>query len=429
MSSEERLHGLDAVRGFALLLGIVLHASMSFFLPIPAMDVSQSAALGTMTYVIHTFRMPVFYLLAGFFGHMVFHRKGTRAFVADRAKRIGIPMLVGWVVLVPPTIAITLWGLTRTFGSEALAAAAPPDFALPLAHLWFLYYLCIFYVLALAVRGTFDVAVDRSQRIRGGVDRIVRGLLPTHFAPVLLAAPLAVYLYFDGTWIFSGGIPTPDTGLTPQAPAMIGFGTAFVLGWLLHRQADLVRGWERRWPTYVGAGVVLTASCLWVTGSVPSGASVLTPGPELFVVPGPRWMRLAYTAAFTTSIWCWTFGVIGGGLRFFAEASAVRRYVADSSYWLYLVHLPVVFFLQVVFAQVPWHWSVKYPLILAIASTGLFASYHYLVRSTFIGALLNGRKYGRAPLTVLLSAKPKIAVTKEPAAIGTESARANVIAP
>ena len=36
MSNQERLHALDAVRAFALLSGIVLHATMSFFLPIPA---------------------------------------------------------------------------------------------------------------------------------------------------------------------------------------------------------------------------------------------------------------------------------------------------------------------------------------------------------------------------------------------------------
>jgi hypothetical protein len=42
------------------------------------------------------------------------------------------------------------------------------------------------------------------------------------------------------------------------------------------------------------------------------------------------------------------------------------------------------------------HWSIKYALILAIACALLLASYHYLVRSTFLGKFLNGRKYPRA---------------------------------
>ena len=45
--------------------------------------------------------------------------------------------------------------------------------------------------------------------------------------------------------------------------------------------------------------------------------------------------------------------------------------------------------------KVPLHWAIKFPLILAITLAVLLVSYHYLVRPTFIGALLNGRKYPR----------------------------------
>jgi hypothetical protein len=41
----------------------------------------------------------------------------------------------------------------------------------------------------------------------------------------------------------------------------------------------------------------------------------------------------------------------------------------------------------------PWSWGVKYPLILAVAFPVLFLSYHWCVRSTFVGAQLNGRRY------------------------------------
>ena len=44
----------------------------------------------------------------------------------------------------------------------------------------------------------------------------------------------------------------------------------------------------------------------------------------------------------------------------------------------------------------PLHWAIKFPLILAITLTVLLASYHYLVRPTLIGEILNGRKYPRA---------------------------------
>ena len=62
--AAERLHALDAVRGFALLLGIVLHATVSF-VPTPTriwfiQDTHQSMALGLLFYAIHVFRMTTF---------------------------------------------------------------------------------------------------------------------------------------------------------------------------------------------------------------------------------------------------------------------------------------------------------------------------------------------------------------------------------
>jgi ABC-type multidrug transport system ATPase subunit len=71
------------------------------------------------------------------------------------------------------------------------------------------------------------------------------------------------------------------------------------------------------------------------------------------------------------------------------------RYVADASYWIYLLHLPVVVVLQILVGHLPLHWTVKIPGILAASLLVLFASYHYLVRATFIGQVLNGRRYPR----------------------------------
>jgi len=38
---------------------------------------------------------------------MSLHKKGLRAFVADRLKRIGIPLLVGWPILFGAIVAVT----------------------------------------------------------------------------------------------------------------------------------------------------------------------------------------------------------------------------------------------------------------------------------------------------------------------------------
>ena len=60
--------------------------------------------------------------------------------------------------------------------------------------------------------------------------------------------------------------------------------------------------------------------------------------------------------------------------------------------WIYIAHLPVVFLLQAALITLPWHWSVKFMVIMAVALPVLFASYHVTVRRTMIGKVLNGRR-------------------------------------
>src|SRR5450432_2344993 len=108
--APERLHALDAVRGFALLLGIVFHATISF-VPAPAKiwivgDSHRSTTLAVTFFTIHVFRMTTFFLIAGFFAHMSFHRRGTKAFIGDRLKRIALPLLAGWPLVFAAILAV-----------------------------------------------------------------------------------------------------------------------------------------------------------------------------------------------------------------------------------------------------------------------------------------------------------------------------------
>ena len=64
------------------------------------------------------------------------------------------------------------------------------------------------------------------------------------------------------------------------------------------------------------------------------------------------------------------------------------RYIADASYWLYLI----VMALQVMVSRFDWPWPAKFAAILAIGFPVMFASYQFLVRYSFIGAMLNGRR-------------------------------------
>ena len=65
------------------------------------------------------------------------------------------------------------------------------------------------------------------------------------------------------------------------------------------------------------------------------------------------------------------------------------------SYWMYLMHMPVVMLFQMALAPLAWTAAVKVPIVVMLAFPALVLSYDLLVRATWIGALLNGRVYAR----------------------------------
>jgi peptidoglycan/LPS O-acetylase OafA/YrhL len=106
------------------------------------------------------------------------------------------------------------------------------------------------------------------------------------------------------------------------------------------------------------------------------------------------------------------FGFLGFFNYACSQTSVVFRYLADSSYWLYIVHLPLQFQLQLWIAQLQIPWLPKVALYIAYPTILGLLSYHFLVRSTFLGWLLNGRRY---PL-VLWRPRPAVEAVPPPSA-------------
>ncbi|MFC2686084.1 MAG: acyltransferase, partial [Arachnia propionica] len=71
------------------------------------------------------------------------------------------------------------------------------------------------------------------------------------------------------------------------------------------------------------------------------------------------------------------------------------RYLADASYWMYLVHLPLLVLFEIPLADLGWPILVKLLLTWAVTTAVLLITYELLVRHTWLGAWLNGRRYPR----------------------------------
>ena len=98
-----RRHDLDALRAGAMLLGIVYHLALSFAEGFPWLiqDSRQGQGYTLFQYASHGFRMPLFFVLSGFFTAMLWRKRGLKALLKHRFRRIFLPMLLGVVTIIP----------------------------------------------------------------------------------------------------------------------------------------------------------------------------------------------------------------------------------------------------------------------------------------------------------------------------------------
>ncbi|MGV8929442.1 MAG: acyltransferase family protein [Brevundimonas sp.] len=384
--TPERLHGLDALRGTALLLGVVLHASMSYF-PVTIWivpDTDNSPVASALFFAIHLFRMTSFFLIAGLFAHLMLHRRGTLGFIKDRMIRIAGPLFALWVPIFAAFVAVLLWmAAIRNGGAIPTDGPPPPAMTLgnfPLTHLWFLWLLLILYAAMMILRAPFAL-LDRGGGWGRFVDRIT-GALIGPWTPALMAMPLAVAFWLAPDWIPFFGIPTPDTGLVPNPVALTAFGSAFGLGVLLDRRRDLLVRIERLWPVFTVVALAVGAGALVLAGG---------PVPQLAPVTDPD-LKAPLAAVMALAIYASTFAVLALSLRFASGHSVVRRYLADASYWIYLVHLPLVMVGQVLVVNAVLPWFVKFGLVIGGTMAVSLLTYELLVRHSFMGRWLNGRR-------------------------------------
>jgi len=173
-------------------------------------------------------------------------------------------------------------------------------------------------------------------------------------------------------------------------PVLAIYGGGFLLGWLLGRQRDLIAPFTRlsmhRW----------ILSVIGIAAIQYSGRFQMD-----FGHPYYHALHAAYVLGYALTMWSLVLLTIGAFRKFCTRPRPWIRYLADSSYWLYLVHLPIVVWLQVAVAEIPVNWSPKLAFI-SIATIALaLLTYDLVVRSTWIGAILNGRRRDRAMSSIV----------------------------
>jgi hypothetical protein len=260
--SGVRYHGFDALRAWAMSMGIVLHAAwimMPGEVGAPMTDVSASPVTEFIVLAIHTFRMQLFFVVAGLFACLLLRKRGLGKLALNRVQRIVLPLVAFWLILCPIMIwqynagglasgAIqseqSAWQLTRRYFANINADNVM------LLHLWFIYYLCWVYVLVFAARGVASL-VDPKRKIRDSISARFGDGLASPWSVLILAAVFALLMIpMKGSW----GVDIGLAGLIPKWPGLLTYVGYFVVGWLIFRNIDrlnlFIRGWQ--WKLAVG---------------------------------------------------------------------------------------------------------------------------------------------------------------------------------
>ena len=381
----QRLHAMDGLRAAMMLLGLVLHAAISYGAvnygaAWPYQDLSTNPLLDAIVFYIHLFRMPVFYVMAGFFAAMLYERRGAAGFARHRAVRILVPFVVGWIVLYPlistgflfanVAKAATLGGGLKLVIGMLITGAVYSDST---AHLWFLYYLLIFYLVAL-------VAVPALHRLpeawRAGALNLFARLMRSRWRALVFAVPTALTLCLS-RW---GAIDT-STSFVPDFRGLLAYLVFFVFGWLLFLRRALLPTMTRHAWTQVLLATVIVPVNMYAVGRLYGSPQRDTAMFALIVVTG----------ALIT--WLFIFGITGLFLRYLDRKIPLVRYFVDASYWLYLIHLPFTIWVPGLLSHQDWPALLKALAVLVLSAPIWLASYHFLVRGTWIGVVLNGRRY------------------------------------
>jgi len=386
MNTPQRLHSLDNLRASMMWLGIVLHVSVAHLSgesPLPWRDNATSPVADLLFPFIHAFRMPVFFVLAGFFVALLVQRRGLGGMLVHRFKRIALPFLLFWPpLLLLSVVAMMLFVHRMADGSLGLdPALMPPPAGRPMfntMHLWFLYLLW-WLALATALLGWLGRSLPAAWRA-AALQGAVR-LGGSWWGPLLLSLPLVL----AGAH-YPHGIVAPLGSLLPPPAEWLHNGMFYAFGFCLYMAREtLLPLYTRHWARYLLAGLpfFLATGALVEAGRSPAGL----PHEAL-------WVAFSYNLC----AWLWSFGLIGLFLRHLPQRQPLLAYLADSAYWVYLVHMPLVIGFGALLYGGPLGALTKMLINIAMTTLVCLLSYHWAVRKRWLGRLLNGPRQA-APAT------------------------------
>lgn len=377
---QPRFHYIDNLRSLALLLGIVFHVALAYgpyFSNIWFVaDPNSHVGFNYFALWSHLFRMPLFFLIAGFCAALLIDKRGSKAFISNRLKRVLLPFMVFLPITFALIFHVMTWG-------EKIVHPLPPIFNLfkvvqdpPIStmHLWFLWNLTQLCLL-IWLLSLYKQAYHKVLSI------VVR--------PLFLGIALPIIIFVA---MFNLMVPFPAADkLYPELWSYGLYGSMFLVGAGFYHHHELLRSYFKRINVLLLLAIASTLVYLAVMPAPLTFEQVVEAANAGGVVKLES-INIVALASQTIAIVTWTGVALLAGFKWLNQRNEFSIYMSNASYWLYLIHVPLLMYIQLPMININLPASIK--LIISVSITVIVgvASYHLLVRNTLIGVFLNGKR-------------------------------------
>ena len=311
----------------------------------PVVDAVRFLPLDILVSWNDLFFMALMFFVSGLFVAPSIARKGEGRFLADRAKRLGVPFAVFSVVL-SPIAFYPSWLLSTSAGRGDYLASFFAGGTWNPGPLWFLWVLLAFCVIVAAAFRFLPVVMKGFSWTAGST-----GALVTVFSLATLAT--TVPLSFAG--LPDVALLAGPLGLPHPSRAVLYF-VWFLMGLALGA-GDMKRSLSREnlklWPLWLAVGAL---------GYLANALS-----PAFFPGISAAMTKIVLNASFSFSCAFTILAALGIARKFFATSISAGDSLSDNAYGIYIFHYMFVLWAQFLLLNQPITAGVKFLIGLAFA--------------------------------------------------------------
>lgn len=253
-AKAERQHYWDAARAFLMLLGLPYHVAMLYHPGgwiVPAWH--PSPALGWLAALIHLFRMPAFFVVAGYFAALLLARRDPSAWFRSRAIRLGVPLVVGLLLLVPIlNLLVELVAYAPKGAVANWAYQASTSGGYWVRHLWFL--IVLLYLNAGAAISTRAIPELQQWQLADHWDALAARYLPWILAGTAIV--VGIWQAISIELFYKAGLATNIPQQILRIDDWLAALPYFLIGALLQRSPRLLEAFGRISPAILALGVI-----------------------------------------------------------------------------------------------------------------------------------------------------------------------------